>query len=58
MKAVLSRFWKDECGTSAVEYTVFVAFLAVGLIVALITLEGSFSGFYNESATYMDAKPE
>jgi len=55
-KSALTRFFKNEQGASAVEYSIFVAFITLSLVVGLELMGVSLSGFFTESAGYMEAK--
>ncbi|TGY88426.1 Flp family type IVb pilin [Marinicauda algicola] len=41
MKTLVSRFFKDESGATAIEYGLIAALIAVGLITVLGTLGGN-----------------
>lgn len=40
MSSLFSRFLKDECGATAIEYGLIAALIAVGLIGVLGTMSG------------------
>jgi len=54
--SALTRFFRNEQGASAVEYSIFVAFITLSLIVGLELVGVSLSSFFTESAGYMEAK--
>ena len=50
------RFVTDQKGASALEYTVFVAFFGMAMIVGLELMGVGLGSFFNGSAAYMEAK--
>jgi len=56
IKSALARLYKDEQGASAVEYSVFVAFFALTLIVGLEIMGVSLGSFFTGSAGYVETK--
>lgn len=51
----LMKFFKDEEGLETVEYAVMLAFIAVGLIAAIIVLKGAVENKFNNAASRIDA---
>lgn len=56
MKATVARFFENEQGASALEYSIFVAFFGLAVFAGLEILGVSLGGFFNGSAAYMEAK--
>ena len=54
MKALLSRFLRDEGGQGLVEYSVIVALVAIGLIAVLVLLRDATGNVFNESRNQLD----
>ena len=50
MKAVVSRFLKDEAGATAIEYGLIAALIAVVIIGALTTVGSKLGGTFNNVA--------
>ena len=53
MKALVSRFLKDESGATAIEYGLIASLIAVAIITAATTLGGNISATFNSIATKM-----
>lgn len=51
MKTLVSRFFKDESGATAIEYGLIAALIAVGLITVLGTLGGNLVTTFQSVAT-------
>ena len=49
MKAVLSKFMKDESGQGMVEYALIVALVAIGLIAILTIFRNEIGALFNNS---------
>ena len=47
MKALVSRFLKDESGATAIEYGLIASLIAVAIITAATTLGGNISVTFN-----------
>jgi len=47
MKALVSRFLKDESGATAIEYGLIASLIAVAIITAATTLGGNISATFN-----------
>ena len=47
----LIKFFKDEDGLETVEYAIMLAFVAVGLIIAIKFLSGAVGNEFNEAAS-------
>ena len=45
----------DESGATMIEYGLIAALIAVGIIVALNTIGGSLSGFFNYASGKLDS---
>jgi pilus assembly protein Flp/PilA len=54
MKNLFARFAKDESGATAIEYGLIAGLIAVAIIGALTTLEGSLTGIFGDIATALD----
>jgi len=50
MKALVSRFLKDESGATAIEYGLIASLIAVAIITAATTLGGNISATFNSVA--------
>lgn len=50
MKTLISRFYKDESGATAIEYGLIAALIAVGLITVLGTLGGNLQATFTSVA--------
>jgi Flp pilus assembly pilin Flp len=50
---VLRRFIADEAGVSMAEYSVLIAILALGAVVALTSLGGAVSGLFAAVANFI-----
>lgn len=46
MTKTLMSFWRDEQGATAIEYALIASLIAVGLIVALLALQGNLRSTY------------
>jgi pilus assembly protein Flp/PilA len=46
MKATLARFLKDESGSTAIEYGLIAAGIAIAILTAVNALGGSLSGLF------------
>jgi pilus assembly protein Flp/PilA len=51
MKALLTRFKKDESGVTAIEYGLIAAIVGVGIIVSLTTLQTGLNTLFNSVNT-------
>ena len=51
----IARFWREEDGATAVEYSLMVALIAVVIIVAVRALGTSVSVKFEEVATAIDS---
>ena len=47
---MFAKFFKDESGATAIEYTLLAALIGVAIIGALETLEGAMTGMLNTAA--------
>jgi Flp pilus assembly pilin Flp len=50
LKEMVAKFVREEDGTTAVEYAVMLAFIAVGVIAAVTYLQGAVSGKMTSAA--------
>ncbi|HEX2841932.1 Flp family type IVb pilin [Hyphomicrobium sp.] len=48
MVRLAKHFWNDESGASAIEYGLLAAFLGMGLVFSLTSLQGSLTGLFSE----------
>ncbi len=55
MKSLFARFAKDESGATAIEYGLIAGLVAVGIIAALTTLEGSLTGIFSDISAALDS---
>ena len=46
MMSLMKNFWRDEEGTTALEYAFIAGLVSIGAIVALTNLADSLSGMY------------
>jgi pilus assembly protein Flp/PilA len=46
----INRFFKDECGASAVEYGLLVSLIAIAIIVGATTLGTKVNGLFDATA--------
>ena len=51
---VVARFLTDESGSTAIEYGLLAALVAVGLITAATAVSGSLSGVFNQISTKLN----
>ncbi len=56
MKALVSRFLKDESGATAIEYGLIASLIAVAIITAATTLGNQVSLTFNNITTAMKPK--
>jgi pilus assembly protein Flp/PilA len=47
MRTMLARFLRDESGSTAIEYTVIAAGIAIAILTALNALGGTFGGWFD-----------
>jgi pilus assembly protein Flp/PilA len=57
MKAVLSKFMKDESGQGLVEYALIIALVAIGLIAILVVFRNSIGNVFKVSANALNNAP-
>ena len=57
MKAVLSKFMKDESGQGLVEYALIIALVAIGLIAILVVFRNSIGRVFKTSANELNNAP-
>lgn len=57
MKAVLSKFMKDESGQGLVEYALIIALVAIGLIAILVVFRNSIGRVFQRSANELNNAP-
>lgn len=48
---MFAKFFKDESGATAIEYTLLAALLGVAIIAALNSLRGAMEGMLGEATT-------
>jgi pilus assembly protein Flp/PilA len=56
MKALFSRFAKDESGATAIEYGLIAAGIAVAIITAVQALGGTLTGIFEDVNTKLGGK--
>jgi pilus assembly protein Flp/PilA len=56
MRSVFTRFVKDERGTTAIEYGLIAAGLAVALLTAVQAVGGSIDTLFNQAAVDLTPK--
>ncbi|MCM5554374.1 Flp family type IVb pilin [Pleomorphomonas sp. NRK KF1] len=54
MKALVSRFLKDESGATAIEYGLIASLIAVAIITAATTLGTNISATFNKITTELN----
>ena len=47
MRTMLARFLRDESGSTAIEYTLIAAGIAIAILTALNALGGTFGGLFD-----------
>ena len=57
MKAVLSKFMKDESGQGLVEYALIIALVAIGLIAILVVFRNAIGNVFKRSAGELNNAP-
>lgn len=58
MKRFFNRLWKEESAATATEYGIIAAFLAVGIVVALIFLRGRLRSLFTNAGNQISAGQE
>ena len=53
MKAIITRFIKDESGATAIEYGLIAAIVGVGIIVGLTNLQTGLNTLFNNVNTQL-----
>lgn len=48
MRTLLARFLKDESGSTAIEYTLIAAGIAIAILTAVNALGGSLAGLFGK----------
>lgn len=56
MRSVFTRFVRDESGTTAIEYGLIAAGLAVALLTAVQAVGGSIDELFNQAAVDLTPK--
>ena len=51
MRIFLSRFFSSDAGTTAIEYTMIAAGIAIAIVAAINTLGGGVNGLFTEIET-------
>ena len=57
MKAVLSKFMKDESGQGLVEYALIIALVAIGLIAILVVFRNEIGKVFQKSSNELHNAP-
>lgn len=57
MKNLVSKFFADESGATAIEYGLIAAGIAVAIIAMVQTLGGTLNGVFTSVNTSLTAKP-
>ena len=57
MKAVLSKFMKDESGQGLVEYALIIALVAIGLIAVLIVFRNAIGNVFKNVSGQLNNAP-
>ena len=57
MKAVLSKFMKDESGQGLVEYALIIALVAIGLIAILVVFRNAIGNVFKKSSDTLNNAP-
>ena len=55
MKKLIKRLWTEEEAATATEYGIIAAFLAVGIVVALVFLRGRLRSLFQSAGTQIEA---
>ena len=50
MTALIARFWKDEQGSTAIEYALIAAIISIGLVVSLKAISDNVDGQFSSVA--------
>ncbi len=51
IRTVFSRFLRDECGSTAIEYALIASGVSIVIVGAVVTLGATVKGFYTSVAT-------
>ena len=57
MKAVLSKFMKDESGQGLVEYALIIALVAIGLIAILVVFRNAIGNVFKRASNELNNAP-
>ncbi len=57
MKAVLSKFMKDESGQGLVEYALIIALVAIGLIAILVVFRNAIGNVFKKASNSLNNAP-
>jgi pilus assembly protein Flp/PilA len=57
IKTLLSKFWNEEDGASAIEYGLLAALIAVVIAGSVGSLGGDLKGVFDSVATALPTKP-
>jgi Flp pilus assembly pilin Flp len=57
MKALMSRFWREESGQTMTEYALMVALVAVFLIAIVVIFRNSISNVFGTAKDSLNAAP-
>ena len=57
MKAVLSKFMKDESGQGLVEYALIIALVAIGLIAILVVFRNAIGNVFKKASKELNNAP-
>ncbi len=55
MRTLFARFIKDESGSTAIEYTLIAAGIAIAILTAVNALGGSLAGLFETAASKLGA---
>lgn len=55
MKRLFKRLWQEENAATATEYGIIAAFLAVGIVVALVFLRGRLRALFTNAGDQISA---
>ena len=50
---ILKRFFKDESGLETIEWTIMAALIVLGIVVAVVSLQGKITEVFNALSSEM-----
>jgi pilus assembly protein Flp/PilA len=58
MRALVSKFMKDESGQGLVEYALIIALVAIGLMAILVLFRNAIGNVFNTSKNSLNNAPQ